>query len=168
MAKEFIDNFDRQLIALLQSNARESTTNLSKKLGIARTTVHERIARLERNGVIKGYCAVLNRDPFEQYNQCMIMLDIAKQRQNSILERLRRLPELKLLQSVNGECDLLCWLEVPQLEDFDALLGEITAIEGIKAARSMVVLATKIDRRSYSVMSQTAGDARSISRGEAG
>jgi DNA-binding Lrp family transcriptional regulator len=168
MAKEFIDNFDRQLIALLQSNARESTTNLSKKLGIARTTVHERIARLERNGVIKGYCAVLNRDPFERYHRCIIMLDIAKQRQNSILERLRRLLELKLLQSVNGECDLLCWVEVPQLEDIDALLEEITAIEGIKAARLMVELATKIDRRSYSEMSQTAGEARSISRGEAG
>jgi DNA-binding Lrp family transcriptional regulator len=168
MAKEFIDKFDRQLIALLQSNARESTTNLSKKLGIARTTVHERIARLERNGTIKGYSAVLNLDPFEQYNQCMIMLGIAKQKQNSIFEHLKRFPELKLLQSVNGECDLLCWFEVPQLEDIDALLEEITAIDGIEAARCMVVLATKIDRRSRSEMGQTAVDARSISRGEAG
>lgn len=92
MAKEFIDKLDRQLIALLQSNARDSTTNLSKKLGIARTTVHERIARLERNGTIKGYSAVLSRDPFEQYNQCMIMLDISKQKQNRILEYLQSLP----------------------------------------------------------------------------
>ena len=168
MAKEFIDKLDRQLIALLQSNARDSTTNLSKKLGIARTTVHERIARLERNGTIKGYSAVLSRDPFEQYNQCMIMLDISKQKQNRILEYLQRYPELKLLQSMNGECDLLCWFEVPHLEDIDALLEEVTAIDGVGAARSMVVLATKIDRRSHTEMRPAARDARAISRGEAG
>ena len=168
MAKDSVDRFDRQLIALLQSNARDSTTNLSKRLGIARTTVHEKIARLERNGTIKGYSAVLNRDPFEQYNQCMVMLDILKQRQNHVLERLKTYPELKLLQSVNGECDLLCWFEVPQLEDLDALLGEISAIDGIEAARSMVVLATKIDRRAYTGTGQTAVDAKAISRGEAG
>ena len=62
----------------------------------------------------------------------------------------------------------MCWFEVPQLEDLDALLGEITAIDGIEAARSMVVLATKIDRRSHTGMGQNAVDARAISRGEAG
>ena len=99
------------------------------------------------------------------------MLDILKQRQNNVLERLKTYPELKLLQSVNGECDLLCWFEVPHLEDLDALLGEISAIDGIEAARSMVVdkpLATKIDRRSYTGTDQTAVDAKAISRGEAG
>ncbi|MEI6245964.1 MAG: AsnC family transcriptional regulator, partial [Acidobacteriota bacterium] len=41
---------DRQLLALLQVNARESTANLARKLGLARTTVVARLARLEAEG----------------------------------------------------------------------------------------------------------------------
>ena len=48
------DQIDRDLIALLQANARESTANLARKLGVARTTVVERLARLERDGVVVG------------------------------------------------------------------------------------------------------------------
>ena len=46
------DTLDRNLIALLQANARESTANLARKLGVARTTVLARLARLERDGVV--------------------------------------------------------------------------------------------------------------------
>ena len=45
------DALDRSLLTLLQANARESTANLARKLGIARTTVVARLARLERDGV---------------------------------------------------------------------------------------------------------------------
>ena len=45
----------QRLLALLRRNARESTASLARKLGIARTTVAERILRLERDGIINGY-----------------------------------------------------------------------------------------------------------------
>ena len=47
MTSDAKDQFDRRLIALLQANARESTANLARKLGVARTTVVARLARLE-------------------------------------------------------------------------------------------------------------------------
>ena len=50
-----LDQTDRHLLSLLQANARDSAANLARKLGIARTTVVARIARLERLGVIAGY-----------------------------------------------------------------------------------------------------------------
>ncbi|CAN5215992.1 hypothetical protein BH09PSE6_BH09PSE6_16930 [soil metagenome] len=49
------DPLDRSLVTLLQANARESATALARKLGVARTTVVARIARLERERVIVGY-----------------------------------------------------------------------------------------------------------------
>ena len=57
-----IDTIDRRLLALLQANARESAATLGRKLGIARTTVQERILRLQRAGVIAGYSVVLRQD----------------------------------------------------------------------------------------------------------
>ena len=46
---------DAKLIDLLRANAREPTASLARKLGLARSTVQERLARLEREGIVKGY-----------------------------------------------------------------------------------------------------------------
>ena len=73
------DATDRRLLALLQMNARESVAMLSRKLGIARTTVQERITRMERNGTIAGYSVLLRRDPFNQYAEAVILLSASKQ-----------------------------------------------------------------------------------------
>ena len=51
---------DLKLVALLRANAREPTASLARKLGLARSTVQERIARLEREGTIKGYTVRLS------------------------------------------------------------------------------------------------------------
>ena len=50
-----LDALDQQLLSLLQANAREGTAELARRLGLARTTVVARIARLEREGVVAGY-----------------------------------------------------------------------------------------------------------------
>ena len=50
-----LDATDRELLALLQANARESVTTLGKKLGVARTTVIARMDRLQTSGVVTGY-----------------------------------------------------------------------------------------------------------------
>ena len=46
---------DRRLLTLLRANARESTASIARKLGASRTTVQERINRLEKSGAIAGY-----------------------------------------------------------------------------------------------------------------
>lgn len=165
---ESLDKIDRQLVALLQTNSRDTTTTLARKLGVARTTVHERIARMERNGLIRGYSVVLNRDPFGQYVTALVFLTVLKQRQSNIVEQLKRLPEVKLCQTVNGACDLVCQIEVPQLEDLEALIVEISSINGVNGARSMIVTAIKFDRRLNALASPTSIQAAGVSRGEAG
>ena len=50
-----MDTIDRELIALLRDNARTPVLTLAKKLKVARATVHNRITRLEEQGVIIGY-----------------------------------------------------------------------------------------------------------------
>ena len=123
MTTRKLDNVDRHLIALLESNARESVTNIAKALGIARTTVNERMARLERDGTIRGYTVMLNRNPFEEYVQCYLLLEIERRTQNTTINFLKRFPEIKLCQVVAGECDLVCSCEVAHLEDLEDAVG---------------------------------------------
>src|SRR5690606_42132600 len=77
-----LDATDRRLIALLQDNARESVTELARKLKLGRSTVHERIARLERNGVILGYAPLLARN-LGAHGSRAIVIDRKSTRLNS-------------------------------------------------------------------------------------
>jgi DNA-binding Lrp family transcriptional regulator len=140
------DNIDRHLIALLQSDARQSTMTLAKRLNLARSTVHERIRRLERDGVIRGYAVRLGQDPYDGYTQAVALLSIAQRQQRSVLDRLAALPEIKLCSTVSGDCDLFVLLETPALDDLDAVLDEIARCPGVERCRSLVLLARKIDR----------------------
>ena len=71
---------DRRLLALLKANARESTASLARKLGLSRTTVQERIRRLERNGVIAGYAVRIAEDVTRNVLSAQVLLSVdAKQ-----------------------------------------------------------------------------------------
>lgn len=140
------DDRDRRLVALLVANARQSTMALAKKLGLARTTVHERIERLERTGVIRGYTAVLGAAAESPTARAVVLLSIDQKRQRAVVERLKSLPEVAACLAVNGEFDLLLSVEAPLNEDLDAVIDEIVVVEGVERSKSLVVLSTKFDR----------------------
>ena len=162
------DPIDRRLIALLQANARESTATLARKLGIARTTVGERIARLQRNGVISGFSVVLRRDPFEQYAEAVILLAVLQRRQRAVAEALREFPEVKLCQSVSGDFELLCRVRIVQLEDLQPVIDGMVGIAGVERVKSIVVLETNFDRTHAETISPAAIQAGRLEQGEAG
>ena len=57
MTLQGLDKLDRKILSSLLSNGRESIANLSRNIGLSRTAVAERINRLEKTGIIKGYTA---------------------------------------------------------------------------------------------------------------
>src|SRR5215468_7022456 len=66
---------DTKLIDLLRSNAREPTASLARKLGLARSTVQERIARLEREGTITGYTVRIAEAADEKKLRAVVMIE---------------------------------------------------------------------------------------------
>jgi len=140
------DDTDRTLIALLQANARASTAELARKIGIARTTVVARLARLERDGVIVGYTARLGVDAPEQGVQAYVGISVSPKAARAVLHRLATLPELRQLSTVSGEFDYIALLRAESTARLDALLDEIGEIDGVTRTMTSVVLAVRIDR----------------------
>lgn len=140
------DDLDRQLIALLQANARDSTANLARKLGVARTTVLARIARLERERVIVGYSARLGQDEGDRGVQAYVGITVEPKSARDVMLRLARLPELKQLCSVSGEFDCIALLRAESTSRLDALLDEIGETRGVTRTTTSVVLAVRVDR----------------------
>jgi DNA-binding Lrp family transcriptional regulator len=140
------DDLDRRLLALLQANARESTALLARRLGVARTTVLARLARLERERVIVGYTARLAPDEDDRSVQAYVGIATDPKKARDVTQRLASLPELRQLSSVSGEFDYIAILRADTTARLDALLDEIGEIEGVHKTTTSVVLALRIDR----------------------
>ena len=141
-----LDDLDRRLIALLQANARAPTATLARRLGVARTTVVSRLARLESGGVIVGYTVRLAATEGDQGVQAYVNLSVNPKQARAVIERLGLLPELRQLSAVSGEFDYLAVLRAPSTQRLDALLDQIGAIDGVLRTTTSVLLAVRIDR----------------------
>ncbi len=141
------DQLDRDLLALLQANARESAANLARKLGVARTTVLARLARLEREGVIVGYTVRLGHDGADRAVQAYVGITTEPKKAKDVVRKLSRLPELRQLCSVSGEFDYIALLRADSTPRLDTLLDEIGEIDGVVKTTSSVVLALRVDRK---------------------
>ena len=140
------DQLDRDLIALLQANARESAANLARKLGVARTTVLARLSRLERDGVIVGYTVRLAQEDADRGVLAYVGITTEPKSGRDVTRRLARIPELRQLCSVSGEFDYIAQLRAGSTARLDALLDEIGEIDGVIKTNTSVVLAVRTDR----------------------
>lgn len=150
------DDLDRRILRELQRNARAPVSGIAVKLGVARSTVHERIARMEGDGTISGYSAVLSRNPDEEGVQILMLLEIRQQDTRKIVQRLSSYAEVKLCLSVNGEYDLFLSAEAPRIEDLDVLVDEVGEIPGVLRTNTFVVFGTKFDRRQKEIAERLA------------
>ena len=86
-----MDEIDRKIISTLQANARASTSDMARKLGLARTTVQSRIDRLEQTGVILGYTVRLGKTE-RQPLRATVLISYEPQSAPSLLSRIKAIP----------------------------------------------------------------------------
>jgi len=141
------DDLDRRILGELRRNAREPAATIAARLGVARSTVQDRIARMERDGVIAGYSVVLGHDPAGETVQILLLLEIRQQETRRIVKRLESYPEVSACLSINGEFDLMLTAEAPRIEDLDVLVDEIAVIPGVTRTKTLVVFGRRFDRR---------------------
>lgn len=143
-----LDDIDRHLLSLLQADARQPTATLARRLGIARTTVVARIARLEREGVIVGYGVRLGQRLEQAAVRAYCSLRVAPKAGAAVIRALERQTEVEEVSAVSGEYDYVVVLRCESNEQLDALLDRIGAIDGIHQTQTSVILSRKVDRRS--------------------
>jgi len=136
---------DVKLIALLRSNAREPTASLARKLGLARSTVQERIARLEREGTIKGYTVKLSEDVTGRL-KAVVMISTDPKQADRVSAELKKITEVHSLAAVSGASDLIATVEAENPARLDAALDRIGKLHGVARTVSSIVLSEKFSR----------------------
>lgn len=138
---------DEQLIALLKLNARESVASLARKLGLSRTTVQDRLKRLEENRVIEGYSVKLSESTRRGGINAYISIEVEPRRSLDVTSALSSIAQIEALYTVSGKYDILALITARSTDDIDRLLDEIGQIGGVTRTESAIILSTKLDRR---------------------
>lgn len=141
-----LDETDEALLALLKANSRTSTSALGRAMGLSRTTVQDRINRLERRGVIEAYTVRFNENYAGRQISAHVMIQVNPKRGAAVVEALSGLPAVTTLQTVSGLYDLVTQLEAPTTEAMDDVLDQIGAIPGVEKTTTSIVLSTKLRR----------------------
>lgn len=137
-----MDETDRRLIALLRADARTSVSSLAKTLRVARGTVQNRIAKLERAGTIAGYTVRLKPQVEEHRIAAFMTIAVEGNRADAVLRALRGDPAVESLHTTNGRWDIVAQLRADSLEAFDRVLGRIRQLDGIAQTETSLLLST--------------------------
>lgn len=141
-----IDGKDKQLIALLSTNSRESTANLARTLGMSRTTVTSRIERLEKRGIITGYTVQFSEAYERGRLQAHVMISSNPKSSATIVRTLKAIPAVRSLHAVNGVYEMLAIVSAESTQHLDEVLDLVGNIDGISKTTSSIVLSTKFSR----------------------
>jgi DNA-binding Lrp family transcriptional regulator len=137
---------DSRLVALLKANAREPVASLARKLNLARSTVQERIGRLERERVIKGYTVLLSEESEARRLRAVVMIAADPRQGDRIGAELKRMPEVRALSAVSGAYDMMAIVEADNPARMDAVLDRIGKAAGVARTVSSIILSEKFSR----------------------
>jgi DNA-binding Lrp family transcriptional regulator len=137
---------DRLLIALLRENARATTAELARKLGVSRTTVQSRIERLQKRGIIEGYTVRLSADYEQNLVKAHVLVTTLPKLTPRVVAGLSKIPDVRTVHSISGSFDLIVIVEASSIRDLDERIDRIGALDGVERTLSSIILSTRIDR----------------------
>ncbi|MCB1787913.1 MAG: winged helix-turn-helix transcriptional regulator [Gammaproteobacteria bacterium] len=141
-----LDRIDRRILRALQEDGRISYVDLAEKVGLSTSPCLERVRRLERDGVIRGYAALL--DPSQLDAGLLVFVEISlSYTSGTVFEDFRRAVgrwrEILECHLVSGDFDYLLKIRIADITSYRQLLGEILhTLPGVRDSRTLVTMET--------------------------
>lgn len=142
-----LDATDLALLEALQSDGRASIATLAQAAGIARATAYNRIARLERDGVITGYAACVNHDASGLGLTAIVLLNGGQKAWKPLQALLVDLPQVEKAWYVTGIADVLLVVRCRDVGELRQLVLErLQRLPDIRGTQTMLTLEQVVDR----------------------
>jgi DNA-binding Lrp family transcriptional regulator len=142
-----IDDVDRRIVALLRENARRSFKDIGERVNLSAPAVKRRVDRLERDGVILGYTAVVDNHAFGWHAEAFVDLFCeGRMPGESIKRAVEGEPGVVSAHTVAGEASALLHVMAEDTKDLESALERIRSTDGITRTVTEVVLSTLFQR----------------------
>jgi DNA-binding Lrp family transcriptional regulator len=136
------DDLDRRLLAILREDGRAPVSKLASLLKVSRATVQARLDRLMESGAVFGFTVRVRQDHDEGAVRAVMMIEVTGKSTSAIIKKLRGVPELHALHTTNGTWDLVAEIKAANLRDFDRVLRDVRAIDGVLNSETSILLSS--------------------------
>jgi DNA-binding Lrp family transcriptional regulator len=139
-----VDHLDRRLLVELQGDARASSAELARRLGLSGPGLQKRLKKLEEHRVIERYATIVNREAVGLDLLCFVQVMLAHHRPESIKafpDRINDMAEVLECHFLTGEVDYLLKVVVGNHEALQQFLFEkLMKVEGVDRIRTSIVV----------------------------
>jgi Lrp/AsnC family transcriptional regulator for asnA, asnC and gidA len=135
-----LDEIDKNILRILQENARTSYREIQDKLGISIGTIHNRISKLKTSGVVQGYTLRLNNEKLGYKLTFLIRVNVDGKHTEEILEDLKNIPEVCSIFHTTGEQSAALICRFKESEDVHNFIRQLNKKEHITRTNSNMVL----------------------------
>ena len=137
-----LDEIDKKIIRVLEDDARTSLRKISELVKVSLGTVSNRVKKMEKNGVIKGYSVILDPDQIGWELNVVIGLRIQKGRLIEIQEKIAKDSRVHGVYDVTGDFDSMVIARAKNRKDLDDLSKNVLSIDGVERSITHLVLNT--------------------------
>lgn len=138
-----MDDTDRRILESFQADARSKNVDLARELGIAPSSMLERVRRLEERGYFKGFRALLNPEKLGYSVQALVSVSLAAYRTKTIRpfeEGVRQIPYVRVCYHVSGRFDYILLVVARDVDHLGALVKEqIASLPGVDRTETFIV-----------------------------
>ena len=138
------DSIDRRILAELQSNGRLPIVELANRVHLTKTPTAERVKRLERTGVIRGYRADLEPELLGAGHVIIVHVSLTQTSDNALElfnRAVHRIPEIQSCYMLAGQFDYMLKVRTSDISHYRNVLGEqIGKLPGVQQTHSYVAL----------------------------
>jgi Lrp/AsnC family transcriptional regulator, leucine-responsive regulatory protein len=150
-----VEEIDRKIVSLLSRNGRMSFTELARQAGLSVSAVHQRVRRLEADGVITGYVALCNADVIGLPLTAFVSIKpFDPAAPDDLPSRLSDLEAIEACHSVAGDENYILKVRVASPTALEDLLQQIRTLANV-STRTTVVLSTPYENRPPGVLRKT-------------
>jgi len=141
---EKLDKTDRKILSVLQEEGRITTKELAEKIHLTNTPVYERVKKLEKNGIIQKYAAMLDPEKIDRSMIIFLMVSLTKHTKDVVEEFKKEvldIPEVMEFYYISGNYDSLLKIMVKDMEQFKVFIEEkLSNINHITQFQSIFVI----------------------------
>jgi len=139
-----LDAIDKKLLQFLQEDCKQTNKELSNKLNLSVTAVYERIKKLEREGIITNYVALINKQAVDKGFVTFCSIKLLQHTKGNIVDfekEVTKLDEVLECYHISGDYDYLLKIIVADMDEFrEFLVKKLTTISHIGSSQSAFMI----------------------------
>lgn len=141
-----LDETDREILRILQEDARTPFSEIARRIDMSSATVHDRVGRMEEAGVLRGYHADIDPRAVGLGVSAIVGLRVEQGREEDALDRLREIEAIRTIHLTTGEWDVVMRVYAEDTDELrDVMFEEIASMDGFSRSQTMIILDTEYD-----------------------